>query len=425
MPHCLLDLDLLQDNHNTSKWLRWIPQLNPVIWILAVGRLLSQIGTGFTLFYLPIFFVNEMGFSATSVGAALGSASIAGMLGRFWGGSMIDSKFWGRRRTLLLSMLISCLGAFAFAVAQDFTMLVVGNLFMGFGVGFYWPATEAAVADLSLPTQRAEAFAITRLADSVGLGLGVVLGGVIITLSHAYRWLFVADGLSFLVFFGILYVAVAETAQPEFQGRHGGKGFGMALKDRRFLTYIAVNVLITTYLAQINSTLPLFFKNFVHEGKGFSELTISTLFAWHLGFAMLLQLPAARWLNAYRSAQALLVSLVFWGAGFGMIWVCGVAPAGEMIWATVGLGLLAIAMVTYMPTASSLVIALAPESLRGVYLSLNSQCWAIGYLMGPALGGWAMDQSRSFVNHYWLGLASSVLLGCVILQSLDRQLRLR
>jgi MFS family permease len=423
MPHCRLDPDLLQDKNDTSKWLRWIPKLNPIIWILAAGRLLSQVGTGFTLFYLPIFFVNEMGFSATSVGVALGSASISGMVGRFWGGSMVDSMFWGRRRTLLVSMLISCLGAFAFAVAQDFPALVVGNLLMGFGVGLYWPATESMVADLSLPTQRAEAFAITRLADSIGLGLGVVLGGVIITLAHAYRWMFVADGVSFLVFFGILYFAVAETAQPEFQGRHGLRGVGIALKDRRFLTYMAVNILITTYLAQINSTLPLFFKNFVYQGQGFSELTISTLFAWHLGCTMLFQLPVARFLNTYRSAQALLVSLIFWGLGFGMIWGCGVAQVGTMIWAVVGLGLLAIATVTYMPTASSLVVALAPESLRGVYLSLNSQCWAIGYLIGPALGGWAMDQSRSFVNNYWLVLASSIVLGCMILQSLDRQLR--
>jgi MFS family permease len=405
------------------NWLRWLPNLNRTIWILAAGRLLSQIGTGFTLFYLPIFFVNEVGLSATAVGAALGSASLSGMIGRFWGGSMIDSPAWGRRRVLLIAMVVSALGSFALAFANDLNTLVIGNLLMGFGVGLYWPATEAMVADLSPLAQRGEAFAITRLADSIGLGFGVVLGGILITLAHAYRALLIADGLSFLIFFGILYVLIAETMQPNLKQHAGLKGWKIALGDRRFLIYIAVNILITTYLAQINSTLPLYFKNFARQGSGFSELTISTLFAWHLGLAIFLQLPIARWLKPYSYPQGLMISTVFWGVGFGLIWVCGVAPAGGLWWAVLGLGLMAIAMASYTPIASALVVSLAPDSLRGVYLSLNSQCWAIGYLIGPVLGGAAMDQPQALANGYWLMLMGSIPMGLIILRILDRQLQ--
>ncbi|WP_367267945.1 hypothetical protein [Okeania sp. SIO2C9] len=46
------------------------PNLDRQILILAMGRLLSQIGTGFTLFYAPIFFVNQVGLSTTLVGIA-------------------------------------------------------------------------------------------------------------------------------------------------------------------------------------------------------------------------------------------------------------------------------------------------------------------------------------------------------------------
>lgn len=405
------------------NWLHWLPNLNRTIWILAAGRLLSQIGTGFTLFYLPIFFVNEVGLSATAVGAALGSASLSGMVGRFWGGSMIDSPAWGRRRILLIAMVVSALGSFALAFANDLNTLVIGNLLMGFGVGLYWPATEAMVADLSPLEQRGEAFAITRLADSIGLGLGVVLGGILITLAHAYRALLIADGLSFLIFFGILYVLIAETMRPNLKQHAGLKGWKIALGDRRFLIYGAVNILITTYLAQINSTLPLYFKNFARQGSGFSELTISTLFAWHLGLAIFLQLPIARWLKPYSYAQGLMISTVVWGLGFGLIWVCGVAPAGGLLWAVLGLGLMAIAMASYTPIASALVVSLAPDSLRGVYLSLNSQCWAIGYLIGPALGGAAMDQPQALANGYWLMLMGSIPMGLIILRILDRQLQ--
>ena len=57
-----------------------LPKFKLPIWILAGGRLLLEIGTGFTLFYAPIFFVNQIGISSTLVGLALGSAS-AGTMG--------------------------------------------------------------------------------------------------------------------------------------------------------------------------------------------------------------------------------------------------------------------------------------------------------------------------------------------------------
>lgn len=70
---------------NASK--TWLLGLDRQIWILAAGRLLSQIGTGFTAFYAPIFFVNQVGLSATQVGLALGSASVSGVVGRFFRGN--------------------------------------------------------------------------------------------------------------------------------------------------------------------------------------------------------------------------------------------------------------------------------------------------------------------------------------------------
>ena len=134
-----------------------LPQLNPQVWILAIGRLLSEVGTGFTLFYAPIFFVNQLGFSSTSVGLALGSASISGILGRILGGSFSDSRWWGRRRTLLLSSAIAAIASLVLATTINFPTLVIGNLLMGLGQGLYWPPNEALVADLTPPEKRREA----------------------------------------------------------------------------------------------------------------------------------------------------------------------------------------------------------------------------------------------------------------------------
>ena len=88
---------------NLQPFLTWLPNLDRRVWILSFGRLLSQFGNGFTLFYAPIFFANQVGLSATAVGIGLGSGSVSGVIGRLLGGSAADSPTWGRRKTLLIS----------------------------------------------------------------------------------------------------------------------------------------------------------------------------------------------------------------------------------------------------------------------------------------------------------------------------------
>jgi MFS family permease len=84
---------------------------------------------------------------------------------------------------------------------------------------------------------------------------------------------------------------------------------------------------------------------------------------------------------------------------------------------------MALAMVAYTPIGSALVAAIAPEELRGVYLSVNSMCWAVGYLVGPPVGGWALDQGDAAAHSFWLGMMATVLPALAVLTWLDRRLR--
>ncbi|MGF1490607.1 MAG: MFS transporter [Prochloraceae cyanobacterium] len=403
-----------------------LPNLKIQVWILAAGRLLSQIGTGFTLFYAPIFFVDTVGLSATEVGFGLGtSASLSGVLGRFLGGNLTDSASFGRKKTLLLSAAISAVADIFLALADNFPIFIIGNLLMGLGIGLYWPATEAAVVDLTTVEQRNEAFAITRLADTIGLGLGVVLGGAWIANLGNYRGLFVVDGISFIIFFLVIYLAISETYQflEEDREIQISKAWITALSDRRLLIFLLVNILFTTYISQTQTTMPLYFKKFVSTAEfenGFPPGIISIIYSWHIVFAAICQLPVARFLNRFTRARSLIISMLLWGIGFIFIWVTGVADKYALFWAFFALGILGIAMVAYTPSASAIVADLAPPSLRGFYLGLNSQCWAIGYFIGPPLGGYSLDRSSDFADLFWLAAAASIIIGIIILLYLDR-----
>lgn len=404
---------------------RWLPQLDHRIWILAGGRLLSQIGIGFTLFYAPIFFVDQVGLTATQVGLGIGFGSIAGMVGRFLGGSLADSPRWGRRPVLLGSALISALADLVLVLAYDFPIFVLGNLLMGFGVGLYWPATESVVADIAAEGQRNEAFAIVRLADSLGLGLGVVLGGWLIAATGAYRTLFVIDGLTYLAFFVIVAWAISETLSVQPDRLSFWQGWSQALSDRSLLVFAGVNIVFTTYLAQVQSALPVYFHQFATAGDppvGISAASLSLLFTWHVLLTALLQLPVARRLSRFSQPRGLMLSAGLWSLGFGLIFLAGTAGWAPVSWAAIALAVMALATTAYTPIASSLVVRLAPASLRGVYLSINSMCWAIGYFVGPSLGGWSLDQGAAIATSFWLIMALTVLPVIAVLAMLERRL---
>lgn len=402
----------------------WLPSIHPQVWSLAVGRFFSEVGTGFTLFYAPIFFVNEVGLSATAVGVALASASISGIVGRVVGGSLADSAKWGRRRTLLLAMAILAVASLVFAATSNFTILVIGSLIHGLGIGFYWPAVEAVVADASVIENRRETFAISRLADNLGLAIGITLAGFLIGIIGSYRWLFIIDAISFLVFFGFIYVGIAETEKQEtdHEKTEYFASWMAVLKDGRFLVYITANIFFTIYISQIHSILPLYFKNFVIENtdKGFAEAIISRIFAWHLIVAIIFQLPVTSVLKRFSHTLALTISAIFWAIGFGLIWLSGTAASGNLVWAILALGVFAVAVVSYTPSAASLVTELAPENQRGVYFSINALCWAVGSFIGHPLGGWALDQPRMITDRFWLIFSLSVAIAVVILQYLSR-----
>lgn len=395
----------------------FFPKLDSRLWILAAGRLLSQVGIGFTLFYAPLFFADDVGLSATAIGIGLGSQSLSGMIGRFAGGSMADSPRWGRRQTLLLSAAISAMADGCFVITDGFFAFVIANLLMGLGVGLYWPATEAVVADLTTAQNRHEAFAIVRLADSLGLSAGVVLGGAVIAAFQAYRVLFVMDGITFIVFYAIVALAITETLSTA-AAENFWQGWRVALCDRTLQIYVVVNCLVTLYLSQTQSTLPLYLNRFTSLD---SHAAVGGIFTWAIVLMALCQLPMTRWLNRFAQPHALMIALGFWALTFLSTWLVGQQIISPTLFVLVGLTSMALGTVAYTPIASSLVVEIAPPDLRGVYLSVNSMCWAVGYLIGPPMGGWALD--HAIAHPFWIGLMISTLVGGLILRILQSQLR--
>ncbi|MGK7891871.1 MAG: MFS transporter, partial [Leptolyngbyaceae cyanobacterium] len=105
----------------------------------------------------------------------------------------------------------------------------------------------------------------------------------------------------------------------------------------------------------------------------------------------------------------------------GLIWLTGRVPTHAIIPIAIAFGCIAIAEVVHAPAAMAIVGELAPESARGIYFSLESQTWALGFLIGPAVGGWTLDHGTIWGGNLWLVLMASALVSTGLLIWLKRR----
>ena len=411
----------------TNSHVEHLPfSLSRQVWVQAVGRSLYQAGYGSIQFFIPLIFVNQVGLSATAVGIGIGSGSLAGILGHLLGGYLADSQAYGRKRALLFSAGLSILAAIALALTQSLPLLVVANLFMGLSAGCYWTASDATVIDVTAPEQRHKAFAVLVLADSLGGGVGIWLGGMLLAFADQAQLLFLIDSLILLMFLVLILTAVTETRQDNLEHSDTLQGFVVALRDRSLLLFVLVNVLFTTYIALVSSTLPLYFINIVSisseaTASGSSIGNVANLYTWfYVGLGAVLQLPLVPVLSSLPKVRILVISMLLWAAGFFLVWATGMVASMQVIWMIVSLIILSVAATIYKPFAPTIVADLAPESLRGAYLAISYQCWSIGYFIGPVIGGWAIDQSGTIAHGLWLVAAISALFSLFILYFLGQ-----
>ncbi|MGD9681369.1 MAG: MFS transporter [Candidatus Obscuribacterales bacterium] len=391
--------------------------------VLSLGRLASAVGTGLTIFYAPIFFVNVAGISATNVGLGIGCGGFFGVLGRFLGGTCADYPGIGRKGSLLIASFLLACGAAFFAATDQFWQFLMGNILTGLGIGFYWPAAESLISDITKPGKLNEAFALTRMADYIGLGLGVVAGGLVIGFHSAYRLLFILDSASYMVLFLFVLRGISETLDAE-KGKRPGllSNWAGAARDRVLLIYAVLNLLFTNNILQMSSALPLYLSNFVGEKTGsLSGSYVSISFSVYIVLVSLLVMPIARLTAHRRKTRVLGSACIFWIAAN-----CAVASLGHMgaehvvFLSFLTVAAFAAANALYGPSASSLVVEIAPQRSRATYLAVNSLCWGIAGSIGPAIGLAALDHGPEVAVRYWLVLAAVNLLGLLGLIFLER-----
>jgi len=394
------------------------PDLPRQVWILQAGGLANFFGNGIVLPFLIIYLHNVRGISLAVAGLIAATNAVAGLLSGALGGALVDRV--GPRATLTGALLVMA-GAFsAFPLITEAWHAFALNALAGLGSGAFWPSQSSLLTRLTPPHRRHQAFAQQRVTMNLGFGLGGLVGGLIASAEAAgtFTVLFLLDGASFLVFAAILLRLPAGRAPGQARGERSGGRYADVLRNRPFVAFLSLNVLfIAVGIVPLSEFFPVFSKN----EAGVSETGIGLIFLVNTLAIVLTQVPIARALEGRRRMRVLAAMGVLWAAVWLVVLVVGATLAG--IAATV---VLAAAMVAFAlgeclhgAVQGPMVVDLSDPRLLGRYMALSSISWQVGFIVGPAVGGFVLHSEPLAL---WALAAALCLAGAAWALRLERHL---
>ncbi|MEN3308570.1 MAG: hypothetical protein V7603_4772 [Micromonosporaceae bacterium] len=374
-------------------WLRQtVGGLPASFWYLWTGTLVNRLGS-FVIIFLAIYLTRVRGFSTSYAGLVLGLYGAGAAAGTLLGGVLADR--WGRRRTLLLSYLSGAGCMLGLGLLRERYAIAVGAAALGMATELARPAFSALFIDVVPERDRLRAFTLNYWAINLGFACSAVLAGLAASVN--YFVLFAVDAGTTLIAASIVLTRVREPrriAAAATSAAGPPAGLGAVFRDRVFLSFVGLNLLIALLIMQHQSMLP------ISMGRdGLSAATYGSVIALNGMLIVLGQLFVPRLIGNRNRSRVLAVAAVVVGVGFGLTAFAHTAPlyaVTVLIW-TVG-------EMLNSPSNATMVAELTPAALRGRYQGVFSLSWSGASFAAPVLGG--LVQQHLGRTALWLGCAA-------------------
>ncbi|HEY5730007.1 MAG TPA: MFS transporter [Anaerolineales bacterium] len=380
-------------------------------WTYNLIVFIDRLG-GFMLYpFFALYLTQKYDIGMAAVGLLFAAFSISGFVGSAIGGALADRM--GRRGVIIVSLLLSSLSALGMGFAPTLVIFIAVSIIVGTLGNIGGPAHEAVVADLLPEEKRAEGYGIIRVVFNLAVIIAPPIAGLLI--AHSYLTLFIVDAAISVIAAIIVFVALPETkpqshpdAVPETM-KQTFAGYGRVFRDRPFVLFIGVTVMMTLVYMNMNTTLGVFLRDF----KGLPEIGYGTLLSINALIVVSLQFWLTRRLEKFNPLYMMAVGTLLYAIGFAMYgFVSGLALfIAAMIIITIGEMVVA-------PFQQSLVASFAPEDMRGRYMAVSGLTWGIAFMIGPYFAGLLLDSANPNVLWYisgFIGLLATI--GFVVLDN--------
>ena len=393
----------------------WWDQFPPALQEVVTARMVASIGAGGVLYLTPMVFHNDA-FTASEVGLGLALGAVAGTVGRFASGVLLDQGLRCSVPVLLAALLAMVADALLFG-AHQVSGYLLGQVLFGAAVGLYWPAMELAVSLSCAPMPSARGYALARTADALGIALGALIGAGLAASGHL-RGIYLVDITGLLVVVALLLrrpLPARAPIAPE------GRQSDWHLWLPPLLPMLTLTVVATAIPALMQSALPLDLVRGGLQRPALPEGTGALLIGGQLGLLLLIQWPVGQFLAKRPVKLGLTISLLSFALGCGLLALSALSSGGAGL---VAAALLPVALgeAAFLPIATEAVVELTPVDHQGLAMALFSQCFAVSSFAAPLLAGWFLDHHHHGL-WLWLATALACLLGLPLVVQIGRYQR--
>lgn len=370
------------------------------VYLIAGGQLVNVFGAGLVYPFATIHFHLVVGIPLSLVGIGLLANNVALATGTALGGYAADR--YGRQPVMVVSMAFSAVTLAAYAAVESIasildvapaTAFIAVAAAAGLTLGLYTPASQAMIADMTTGAQRDRGYALLKVANNAGFGLGFVVGGILYGIVQLS--VFVGNGLTSGIVAVILLVGLPQIHEGarDVAVRDSIGDWGAAITERRVLGLALLNVGFAVMYAQMQATVPVV----ATETLGLSSEALGTLYVLNPVVIVLFQLPVVAAITHWRRTRGLIVSATLWGISMAAVWLVPGMPV------RLGIGLVGVFLVVrtfgeilHSPLVTSLMSDLGGAGETGSQLSLLEVAKRLGFGIGSAVGGAFFDYGISW-----------------------------
>ncbi|QGH63336.1 multidrug efflux MFS transporter MdtH [Serratia proteamaculans] len=350
-------------------------------YFLLLDNLLVVLGFFVVFPLISIRFVDQLGWAAVVVGAALGLRQLIQQGLGIFGGAIADR--FGAKPMIVTGMLMRAAGFATMAMADQPWLLWFSCALSALGGTLFDPPRTALVIKLTRPHERGRFYSLLMMQDSAGAVIGALIGSWLLQYDfHFVCW--VGAGIFVLAagwnawLLPAYRISTVRTPMKE--------GMMRVLRDRRFLTYVLTLTGYYMLSVQVMLMLPIV----VNEIAG-SPTAVKWIYAIEAALSLSLLYPLARWSEKrFRLEQRLMAGL--------LLMTLSLIPVGL---ATSLQGVFTLICCFYLgsiiaePARETLSASLADPRARGSYMGFSRLGLALGGALGYTGGGWMYDTGHA------------------------------
>jgi ACDE family multidrug resistance protein len=334
----------------------------------------------------PLFplYLRNLNATEVEIGFVISMAGFAAMILMLPSGILMDRV--GKKRMLLISVILGAIPPFLIASMKDWRMVAPFFMIFNMSFPFFAPARMAIIAETATPENRATLFGLMNIAWPIGGIIGPVLSGYLVDhLGWSYPFLISAAIMAVSLLPTIMLKEKKDTSS-------GGKETPRktSLKDRRYLPtlvlFFVLHLTLTIGIGGLNMILPIF----LQDQFKLSASLIGLFFTSSNIFSLFTQIPSGLLADRYSRKKLIIISLATISLFIG-IWPLIDNWTTLLILYSIAYGLWSMTW----PASLALLSDSVPPMLRGSAFGVRLTGVRLGFTIGPMISGYLYGSSSN------------------------------